>query len=90
DIHPLPFSNVYRNISSTQVRQHSSEYMHDVPHEVQRFMRKTRAYASPQRLPDGTEIDYYGERVKVLQALLRNADCEKSAYSSQSVPRRLR
>lgn len=89
-IHPLPFSNAYRDVSSTHIRQHSSAYLHDVPYEVRRFMRKTCAYASPLRLPDGTEVDYYGERVKVLQALLRYAACEKSAYSSQSVPRRLR
>ncbi len=89
-IHPLPFTNAYRNVSSTHIRQHSSTYVHDVPHEVRRFMRKTRAYAPPLRLADGTEVDYYGERVKALQALLRNAAGEKSAYSSQSVSRRLR
>ncbi|HVB24957.1 MAG TPA: hypothetical protein VNG51_23680 [Ktedonobacteraceae bacterium] len=89
-IHPLPFSNAYRDVSSTHIRQHSSTYLHDVPYEVRRFMRKTRAYASPLRLPDGTEVDYYGERMKVLQTLLKNAACKKSAYSSQSVPRRLR
>ncbi|MEO8973300.1 MAG: hypothetical protein ABI406_17075 [Ktedonobacteraceae bacterium] len=89
-IHPLPFSDAYRNVSSTHIRQHSSGYVHAVPHEIRRFMRKTRAYAPPLRLADGTEIDYYGERVKALQALLTNGACEKSAYSSQSVPRRLR
>ncbi len=89
-IHPLPFSNAYRNISSTHIRQHPGASMHDVPHEVQRFMRKTRAYAPPLRLADGTEVDYYGERVKALQALLRNAAGEQSAYSTQSVARRLR
>lgn len=69
-IHPLPFNDAYRTVSSTHIRQHSSEYVHDVPHEVRRFMRKTRAYAPPLRLADGTEVDYYGERMKALQALL--------------------
>ncbi len=89
-IHPLPFSNAYRNVSSTHIRQHPGASTHDVPHEVQRFMRKTRAYAPSLRLADGTEVDYYGERVKVLQALLRNTAGEQSAYSSQSVARRHR
>jgi nicotinic acid mononucleotide adenylyltransferase len=89
-IHPLPFSNTYRNVSSTHIRQRPGAYTHDVPHEVQRFMRKTRAYAPPLRLADGTEVDYYGERVKILQALLRIAASEQSAYSNQSAARHLR
>lgn len=89
-IHPLPFSNAYRNISSTHIRQHPGASTHDVPHEVQRFIRKTRAYAPPMRLADGTEVDYYGERAKILQALLRNAASEQPAYSSQPVVRRHR
>lgn len=89
-IHPLPFSDAYRNVSSTHVRQHFSEYKHDVPLEVRRFMRKTRAYDPPLRLADGTEVDYYGERMTALQTLLRQATDEKSTCSSQSVSRRLR
>lgn len=89
-IHPLPFSNAYRNISSTHIRQHPGTSMLDIPHEVQRFMRKARAYSPPLRLADGTEVDYYGERVKILQALLRDAAGEQPAYASQSVARRLR
>lgn len=76
-IHPLPFSDAYRDVSSTHIRQHASEYMHDIPIEVQRFMRETRVYDPPLRLADGTEVDYYGERVKALQALLKNAAYEK-------------
>ena len=87
-IHPLPFSDAYRNVSSTHIRQHPGAYMLDIPHEVQRFMHKTQAYAPPLRLADGTEVDYYAERVKVLQALLRNGAGEKSACSSQSVSHR--
>lgn len=45
--------------------------------EVRRFMQKTRAYAPPLRLPDGSEIDYYGERVKILETLLTGVVDEK-------------
>lgn len=83
-IHPLPFSNAYRNVSSTHIREHSGEYMKDVPYEVRQFMEKTRAYAPPLRLDDGTEVDYYAERVKALQALLKNEAGEKSSGSRQS------
>ena len=75
-IHVLPFSAAYRNVSSTNIRQHTSSYLDEIPHEVRRFMRETRAYAPPLRLADGSEIDYYGERVKVLEALLKNAQDE--------------
>ncbi len=71
-IHTLPFDPAYREISSTQVRQHASRHQHEIPHEVRRFMRETRAYAPPLRLPDGTEIDFYALRVKLLEKLLRN------------------
>ena len=71
-IHTLPFDPAYREISSTQVRQHASRHQHEIPGEVRRFMRETRAYAPPLRLPDGTEIDFYAERVKLLETLLRN------------------
>jgi nicotinamide-nucleotide adenylyltransferase len=76
-IHALPFSPAYREVSSTQVREHSGAYRHEIPQEVQRFMQKTRAYAPPLRLPDGAEIDYYGEREKVLKALLKNVNDER-------------
>lgn len=88
-IHPLPFGDAYRNVSSTHIRQHPREYRHDVPREVRHFMRKTRAYAPPLRLANSTEVDYYGERVTALQALLRQATDEQSTCSSQSAPRRL-
>jgi len=71
-IHALPFSAAYRDVSSTQIRQHASAYLHEIPHEVLCFMRETRAYAPPLRLADGSEIDFYGERVKVLETLLKH------------------
>jgi nicotinamide-nucleotide adenylyltransferase len=89
NIHPLPFSDAYRNVSSTHIRQQPGAYRHDVPQEVRRFMRKTRAYAPPLRLADGTEVDYYGERVTALQTLLRQTTDEQSICSSQSAPHRL-
>ena len=76
-IHTLTFNSAYRYVSSTNIRQHASSYSDEIPHEVRRFMRKTRAYAPPLRLADGSEIDYYGERVKVLETLLKNAQDER-------------
>ncbi len=72
-IHSLPLSSVYRDISSSRVRHNGrdADTMRDVPQEVRRFMRRTRAYAPPLRTKDGGEIDYYGERMKMLPALLR-------------------
>ena len=69
-IHALPLSSAYRAISSSRVRQHSVEHLQDIPLEVSRFMSETHAYDPPTRLEDGTEVDYYGERVKRLEALL--------------------
>jgi nicotinic acid mononucleotide adenylyltransferase len=69
-IHPLPLNRAYRDISSSQVRQQANGYQHEVPQEVQRFMRMTRAYEPPLKRADGREIDYYGERVKSLDALM--------------------
>lgn len=73
-VHPLPLAAQYRYISSTHIRQgeHTITHTHDVPQEVRQFMRETRAYAPPLHRPDGSEIDYYGERMKWLQGLLKN------------------
>ncbi|HEX6556402.1 MAG TPA: hypothetical protein VF026_26825 [Ktedonobacteraceae bacterium] len=71
-IHLLPLSNAYRDISSTRVRQHSAEHLQDVPEEVRRFISETHVYDPPTRLEDGTEIDYYEQRARALQALLKN------------------
>jgi nicotinic acid mononucleotide adenylyltransferase len=76
-IHALPFDPTYREVSSTQVRQHASIHRDEIPCEVRRFMRETRAYAPPLHLPDGTEIDFYAERVKLLETLLRKVSSEK-------------
>ena len=76
-IHTLPFDPAYRDISSTRIRQQVDEYSHDVPEEVQRFIRETHTYDPPVRQADGTEIDYYGERVKALEALINEGHAEK-------------
>ena len=75
-IHALPFSSAYRYVSSTHIRQSASAHAYEIPREVRDFMRKTRAYAPPLRRQDGSEIDYYGERVKTLRTLLRNGQDE--------------
>ncbi len=72
-IHALPLEKGYRDISSSRIRQHGDEYDHDMPREVRRFMHETRAYASPLHLANGTSVDYYAERVRTLDALLRDA-----------------
>ena len=69
-IHILPFSPAYRTISSTSIRQYPHAHLNDIPPEVQRFILETHAYESPQHLPDGTQIDYYGQRIKALEKLL--------------------
>ena len=76
-IHALPFSSAYRYVSSTNIRQHAGSYLDEIPHEVRRFVRETRAYTPPLRLADSSEIDCYEERVKVLEALLKNAQDER-------------
>ncbi len=71
-IHELPLSSAYRNLSSTQVRQHPEAHQCDVPPEVEEFIRTTHAYEPAVRLPDGSEVDYYGERIKELQKRLKS------------------
>ncbi|MBV9688699.1 MAG: hypothetical protein JO202_03205 [Ktedonobacteraceae bacterium] len=70
-VHPLPLNSTYRNISSTRIRESAQGSTHDIPHEVREFMLKTRAYAPPLRRSDGTEVDFYAERMKALESLLR-------------------
>ncbi len=72
-VYPLPFNTTYRDISSTHIRQEPAAHWREVPFEVRRFMRSTRAYDPPLRLADGTMLDYYAERVRELQALLKSS-----------------
>jgi hypothetical protein len=70
-VHPLPLNSTYRNVSSTRIREGAQGSTHDIPQEVREFMLKTRAYAPPLRRSDGTEVDFYAERMKALESLLR-------------------
>ena len=72
-IHPLPFNTAYRNISSTRIRQNPEAHLRDVPQEVQRFIRETHVYDQPERMPDGSQIDCYGERMKALDKLVHSS-----------------
>lgn len=77
-IHALPFDTSYRNISSSQIRSNTSMHLQDVPQEVGQFIRETHAYELPLRQVGDSKMDYYGERVKALEALLKkNASDEK-------------
>lgn len=69
-VHAIPFNPIYRDISSTSIRAGNSADDSVVPHEVRLFMRKTRAYAPPVQKKDGTEVDYYKERVLHLNKLM--------------------
>jgi nicotinic acid mononucleotide adenylyltransferase len=69
-IHSLPFDPVYKDISSTHLRQNASAHAHGVPQEVRQFMKETRAYSPPVRSADGSMVDVYVERVHALSQLL--------------------
>jgi len=69
-VHPLPFDAQYRDMSSTLVRQGNATSLHNVPTEVQQFIRETHAYEPPQRQSNGTIVDVYGERIKKMNQLL--------------------
>lgn len=77
NIHGLPLSAAYRDISSTRIRQSPTAYEQEVPPEVLRFMRETHAYEQPLELADGSKIDQYGERIQAIEAALTHANVEK-------------
>jgi nicotinamide-nucleotide adenylyltransferase len=62
-IHALSLSSAYRDFSSSRIRQHSAEYLQDVPEEVRRFMRETHVYDFPTRLEDGNDRATTRERL---------------------------
>jgi nicotinamide-nucleotide adenylyltransferase len=69
-IHALPFDPAYRDFSSTRIREHPDEFQNDIPSEVRQFIQQTHAYEPADKSSDGSGVDYYGERVKVLEAAL--------------------
>lgn len=76
-VHALPLSAAYQNISSTRIRQSFDGHEQEVPPEVRRFIRETHAYMPPQELADGSKIDYYGERMRAIEAALKYSSVEK-------------
>ena len=76
-IHALPLNAAYRDVSSTHIRQNLEAHEQEVPPEVRRFIRETHAYDPPVQLPDGSKIDYYGERIQAIERLLKNANAGK-------------
>jgi nicotinamide-nucleotide adenylyltransferase len=72
-IHPLPFSTAYRDLSSTRIRQNPEAHSQDVPPEVRQFIRETHVYDQPERMSRGSQVDYYGERMKALDKLVRSS-----------------
>jgi nicotinic acid mononucleotide adenylyltransferase len=70
-VHLLPLDTMYREVSSTHIRQDFANYQLDVPPEVARFIGKTGVYEKPLELPDGTKRDAYGERIEAIRAITR-------------------
>jgi nicotinic acid mononucleotide adenylyltransferase len=70
-IHALPFDPLYKDISSTRIRQNGTAYAQDVPQEVRQFMKETRAYAPPVHRADGSMVDVYAARERALSQLLQ-------------------
>jgi nicotinamide-nucleotide adenylyltransferase len=68
-VHLLPLDASYRQVSSTHIRQDFAGHRQDVPPEVARFIEETGAYAAPERLPDGSQRDVYGERMEAIRAI---------------------
>ncbi|HLI68901.1 MAG TPA: hypothetical protein VKV19_04010 [Ktedonobacteraceae bacterium] len=69
-IHLLPLEEKFRYMSSTHARVEAQP--DEVPEEVREFILRTRPYAPPLRLDDGTERDVYAERTRELQSLIAN------------------
>ena len=67
---------LYRNISSTNIRQGLSVHEQEVPSEVQRFIHETHVYDPPLKRQDGTEIDQYGQRMRAIESILKITDVE--------------
>lgn len=75
-VHALPLDARYRDMSSTSARQ--GVRLDEVPEDVYDFVRRTRPYAPPERLEDGTERDIYAERTRALQEMLANGSGGRS------------
>ena len=71
-VHGLPLDIAYRDISSSRIRQGAAAHEEDVPPEVLRFISETGAYDPPQRLPDGSIRDVYGERMEAIREAVQS------------------
>ncbi len=75
-IDALPLNAMYRNISSTSVRQDLSIHEQEMPSEVRRFIHETHAYGPPLELQDGSRIDQYGDRMRAIESMLKITNVE--------------
>ena len=71
-VHALPLDTAYRDISSSRIRQGTDTHKKDVPPEVLRFISETGAYDPPQKLPDGSMRDMYGERMEAIRKAIQS------------------
>ena len=76
-VQALALGTAYRTISSTSIRQSPSAHDQDMPSDVRHFIRETHVYDPPLELPDGTKIDQYGERMRIIQSALEATNGEK-------------
>ncbi len=67
-IRPVPLEEQYRVMSSTEAR--AGLDLESVPADVRDFIRRTRPYAPPLRLADGSACDVYARRVSALRHML--------------------
>lgn len=82
----------YQRLSSTRVRDaalHGRIAATSVPAIVVRFMRDTGAYQTPERAPDGEEIDRYAIREAVVEAVERGNLPMLSSASFETLVERL-
>jgi nicotinate-nucleotide adenylyltransferase len=71
---PLAMPHQYRHLASSDVRElvrRGVPLAGQLPNEAVAFIEKTGAYRSPGRLPGGEEVDAYGLRLSLLEALHR-------------------
>jgi len=76
-VHALALNDAYRDISSNRLRQSLAAHEQEVPPEVRRFIRETHAYEATLEPADGPRVDYYGERIKAIEAALKQSNAGK-------------
>jgi nicotinamide-nucleotide adenylyltransferase len=76
-VHNFSMNATYRDISSTRIREGVASHEMEIPSEVRRFIRETHVYEPPLEREDGSQIDQYGERIKVIESTLKSMNVEK-------------